>query len=95
MGRKAKKTETIVLEGLERLKTLLKATSKKLPPVKLRNETVHNVNGNPLPCKLDDLGCQSISLEPYAYIRDHPVNCVLSVLKEHVNKINTNTDITQ
>ena len=57
-------------------------------PVKLRDGTVHNVNGNPLPCKLDDLGCQSTSLDPYAYIWDHPDNCVLSVLKEeHVNMI--------
>ena len=55
-------------------------------PVKLRDATVHNVNGNPLPCKLDDMGCQSTSLDPYAYIWDHPDNCVVSVLKEeHVN----------
>ena len=57
-------------------------------PVKLRDGTVHNVNRNPLPCNLDDLGCQSTSFDPYAYIWDHPDNCVLSVLKEeHVNMI--------
>ena len=57
-------------------------------PVKLRDGTVHNVNGNHLPCKLDVLGCQSTSLDPYAYIWDHPDNCVLSVLEEEqVNMI--------
>ena len=55
-------------------------------PFNLRDGTVHDVNGNPLPCKLDDLGCQSTSLDPYAYVWDHPDNCVLSALKEeHVN----------
>ena len=34
------------------------------------------------------MGCQSTSLDPYAYIWDLPDNCVLSVLKEkHVNMI--------
>ena len=57
-------------------------------PVKLRDGTVHNVKGNPLPCKLDDLGCQSTSLDPYAYIWNHPDICVLPVLKEEqVNMI--------
>ena len=56
--------------------------------VKLRDGTVQNVNGNPPPCKLDDLECQRTSLDPYAYIWDHPDNCVLSVLKEEqVNMI--------
>ena len=57
-------------------------------PVKLSDGTVHNVNGNPLPFKLDDLGCRCTFSDPYAYIWDHPDNCVLSVLKEeHVNMI--------
>ena len=64
-------------------------------PVKLKDGTVHNVNGNPLPCKLDDSGCQSTSLDPYVYNWDHPDKCVLSVLKEeHVNMIKMNTGIT-
>ena len=56
--------------------------------VNLRDGTVHNVNGNPLTCKLDDLGGQSTSLDPYAFTWDHQDNCVLSVLKEEqVNMI--------
>ena len=34
-----------------------------------------------LPCALDVLGCETTSLDPYAYIWDYPVNCVLSVLR--------------
>ena len=34
-----------------------------------------------LPCSLDELGCESTSLDPYAYTWDKQENCILSVLK--------------
>ena len=34
-----------------------------------------------LPCALEELGCETTSLDPYAYIWDYPNNCVLSVLQ--------------
>ena len=36
--------------------------------VKLRDGTIMNRNGQHLPCKLDELGCDSTSLDPYAYV---------------------------
>ena len=44
--------------------------------VKLRDGTVMSRNGQPPPCKLDDLGCESTSLDPYAWIWDNPDNCI-------------------
>ena len=39
-----------------------------------------------LPCALEELGSETTSLDPYAYIWDYPQNCVLSVLRsENVN----------
>ena len=56
--------------------------------VKLRDGTIMNRNGQPLPCKLDALGCDSTSLNPYAYVWDNPDSCILTVLKEeYVNMI--------
>ena len=34
-----------------------------------------------LPCALEKLGCETTSLDPYAYIWDYPDNCVVSVLR--------------
>ena len=34
-----------------------------------------------LPCALEKLGCETTSLDLYAYIWDYPNNCVLSVLR--------------
>ena len=33
-----------------------------------------------LPCALEASGCETTSLDPYAYVWDYPDNCVLSVL---------------
>ena len=45
-----------------------------------------------LPCALEELGCETISLDPYAYIWDYPDNCVLSVLRtEDVNMVKQGT----
>ena len=41
-----------------------------------------------LPCALEELGCETTSLDPYAYIWDYPDNCVLSILRtENVNMV--------
>ena len=45
-----------------------------------------------LPCALEELGCETTSLKPYAYIWDYPDNCLLSVLrKEEVNMVKEDT----
>ena len=45
-----------------------------------------------LPCALEVLGCETTSLDSYAYIWDYPDNCVLSVIRtENVNMIKQGT----
>ena len=45
-----------------------------------------------LPCALEELGCETTSLDPYAYIWDYPDNCVLSVLRtDDVNMVKQGT----
>ena len=54
--------------------------------VMMENGKVLSDMGLILPCALEELGCESTSLDPYAYIWDYPDNCVLSVLRtEEVN----------
>ena len=44
------------------------------------------------PCALEELGCETTSLDPYAYNWDYPDNCVLSVLRtEDVNMVKQGT----
>ena len=41
-----------------------------------------------LPCALEELRCETTSLDPYAYIWDYPDNCVFSVLgTEEINRV--------
>ena len=54
-------------------KTTLKVT--------MENGKVLSDMGLLLPCALEELGCETTSLDPYAYIWDYPENCVLSVLR--------------
>ena len=45
-----------------------------------------------LPCALQELGCETTSFYPYAYIWDYPDNCVLSVLRtEEVTTVKEGT----
>ena len=45
-----------------------------------------------LPCALEELGCETTSLDPYAYIWDYLDDCVLSVLRaEDVNMVKQRT----
>ena len=45
-----------------------------------------------LPCALEELGCETTSLDPHAHTWDYPDNCVLSVLRsEDVNMVQQGT----
>ena len=64
-------------------KTTLKVT--------MENGKVLSDMGLILICALEELGCEAISLDPYAYIWDYPDNCVLSILRtEEVNMVKQN-----
>ena len=61
-------------------KTTLKVT--------MENGKVLSCMGLSLPCALEELGCETTSLDPYAYIWDYADTCVLSVLRtEDVNMV--------
>ena len=60
--------------------------------VTMENGKVLSDRGLILPCALEELGCETTSLDPYAYIWDYPDNCVLSVLRtEEVNMVKQDT----
>ena len=66
-------------------KTTLKVT--------MDNGRVLSDMGLILPCALEELGCETTSLNPYAYIWDYPDNCVLAVLRtEEVNMVEQDTE---
>ena len=50
--------------------------------VRIKDGKIFNRNGQLLLCDLDELGCESTSLDIYAYTWKAPKNCILSVLKE-------------
>ena len=50
--------------------------------VRIKDGKIFNRNDQLLPCDLDELGCESKSLDPYAYTWKAPENCILSVPKE-------------
>ena len=61
-------------------KTTLKIT--------MENGKVLSDMGLILPCALEELGCETTSLDRNAYIWDYPDNCVLSILRtEYVNMV--------
>ena len=54
----------------------------------MENGKVLSDMGLILPCALEELGCETTSLDPYAYIWDSPDNCVFSILRaEDVNMV--------
>ena len=56
--------------------------------VTLENGKVLSDSGLILPCALEELGCETTSLDPYAYIWDYPDNCAISILRtEEVNMV--------
>ena len=50
--------------------------------LRIKDVKILNRNDQLLICDLDELGCESTSLDPYAYTWEDPENCILSVLKE-------------
>ena len=63
-------------------------------PLKVRMSTgkVLSNSTQVLPCALEELGCETTSLGPYAYIWDYPDICVLSVLRtEKINMVKHGT----
>ena len=50
--------------------------------VRIKDGKIFNRNNQLLPCDLEELGCESTTLDPYAYTWKAPENCILSVLKE-------------
>ena len=50
--------------------------------VRIKDGKIFNRNDQLLPCYLDELGCESTSMDPYAYTWKAHKNCILSVLKE-------------
>ena len=60
--------------------TTLKAT--------LENGKVLSDIGLILPCALEELGCETTSLDTYAYIWDYPDNSAISILRtEEINMV--------
>ena len=60
--------------------------------VRMSTGKVFSDSAQVLPCALEELGCETTSLDPHAYIRDYPHNCVLSVLQtEEVNMVKQGT----
>ena len=58
----------------------------------MSTEKVLSDSAQVLPCALEELGCETTSLNPYAYIWDYPENCVLSVLQtEEVKMVKQGT----
>ena len=51
------------------------------------NKKVQNPNGFVLPCSLTDGGCESTSLDPFAYTWTQPSNCLLSILFQNKAKM--------
>ena len=50
--------------------------------VRIKDGKILNRNNQLLPCEVDELGCESTSLDPYAYMWKAPENCILSIPKE-------------
>ena len=49
---------------------------------RIKHDKIFNRNDLLLPCDVDELGCESTSLDPYACTWKAPEKCILSVLKE-------------
>ena len=60
--------------------------------VRMSTGKILSDSAQPLPCALEEIGCETTSLDPYAYICDYPEKCVLSVLRtEDVNIVKQGT----
>ena len=67
---------------------MLRTTQK----VRMSTGKVLSDSAQVLPYALEELGCETTSLDTYAFVWDYPDNCVLSVLRtEEVNMVNQGT----
>ena len=72
--------------------TFLPHMQRRTLKVRMSTGKVLSDSAQVLPCALEELGCETTSLDPYAYIWDYPDNCVLSVLRtEDVNMVKQGT----
>ena len=61
--------------------------------VRMSTGKVSSDSAQVLPCALEEFGCETTSLAPYAYICNYPDNCVLSVLpNKDVNMVKQATN---
>ena len=80
------------IEGWISIDTFIIHMQRTTLKVTMENGKVLSDMGLILPCALEELGCETTSLDPYAYIWDYPDNCVLSVLRtEEVNMVKQDT----
>ena len=72
--------------------TFLPHMQRRTLKVRMSTGKVLSDSAQVLPCALEELGCETTSLDPYAYIWGYPDNCVLSVLRtEEVNVVKQGT----
>ena len=73
--------------------TLLPHIQRTTLKVRMSTGKVLSDSVQVLPCALEELGCETTSLDPYAYIWDYPDNCALSVLRTgDVNMVKRRTN---
>ena len=74
--------------------TVLPHVQRTTLKVRVSTRKVLSDSAQVLPCTLEELGCETTSLDPYDYIWDYPDNCSLSVLRtEKVNMLKQSTKI--
>ena len=72
--------------------TILPHTQRTTLKIEMPTGEVLSDSAQVLPYALEELGCETTSLDPYAYKWDYPDNCVLSVLRtEEVNMVKLRT----
>ena len=72
--------------------TFLPHMQRTILQVRMSTGKVFSDSAQVLPCALQELICETTSLEPYTYIWDYPDNCDLSVLRtEDVNMMKQGT----
>ena len=60
--------------------------------VNLKHGTVNNWQNIPLPCPVYENGCETTSLDPFAYTWNEPENCIFSVLNKFEAKMIRNEE---
>ena len=60
--------------------------------VKLKDGTVNNWQNIPLPCPVSTNGCETTSLDAFAYTWEEPKNCIFTVLNRFPAKMIQNEE---